>query len=134
MATKKTVKQYVDEARREGKCLVHPSHGAARKVYMLRHGPLDSDVAVCHTCDNPFCILDKHHFQGSWLDNVQDAVRKRRHACCRHGNASNRHILTEKDVIAIRKSAEGNHDLAEKYGVHHSTISKVRTRQNWSWL
>lgn len=79
---KKTIEQYEAEAEQAGECLIHPAARAARKVYQLRHGTIDNPkLAVCHTCDNPKCIEDKHHWLGSWGDNVRDAVAKGRHSC-----------------------------------------------------
>jgi hypothetical protein len=75
----KTIRQYEKDAKRVDGCLVHPNKkSVARRVYILRHGPLSSDVFVCHTCDNPWCILDKHHFPGSNGDNMRDAAAKGR--------------------------------------------------------
>lgn len=82
---RKTLTQYETEARKVGSCLIHPSRGAARKVYILRHGPLTRLQYVCHTCDTPACIEDRHHFLGSCKDNVQDAVAKGRHSGFRKG-------------------------------------------------
>lgn len=83
---RKTLAQYEAEATAtpEG-CLLHPSAGAARKVYVLRHGALPSNIAVCHRCDTPTCIADAHHFPGTWADNVRDAVAKGRHSCFKNG-------------------------------------------------
>lgn len=82
---RKTIEQYEREAKRVGKCLIHPACCVARKIYMMRHGALPSHIAVCHTCDNHWCIEDKHHFAGTWKDNIRDAVRKGRHSCFRRG-------------------------------------------------
>jgi hypothetical protein len=83
---RKTVRQYEAEAERIGACLIRPSgRGAARRVFILRHGEIPSNIAVCHTCDNPRCIEDAHHFKGTWGDNVRDAVRKGRHSCFQNG-------------------------------------------------
>ena len=118
----------------DGVCLIHPTHGVARRVYQLRHGQLLTKQYVCHHCDNPFCIRDDHHFLGSCGDNVRDAVAKGRHSCCKTGDKSHRHILTEAEARAILVSEHSNKVLADIFGVHHSTISKIRTRKNWSWL
>ena len=37
---------------------------------------LDSDLFICHTCDNPGCINSKHLFIGSAKDNAKDMVKK----------------------------------------------------------
>ena len=78
---RKTVEQYEREAVQVGECLIHDSLRVSRKIYQMRHGPLPSNVLVCHTCDNIFCIRDSHHFPGSSRDNVRDAVAKGRHSC-----------------------------------------------------
>jgi len=74
----KNLAQYEVEATLVDGCLVHRSSGAARKVYQLRHGKLSSDIYVCHTCDNPKCILDAHHFPGTQRENMLDASVKGR--------------------------------------------------------
>ena len=79
MPRKKSVKDYEHEAAKDGKCLVHPNkHSLARKIYIMRHGPLPPDILVCHKCDNPPCILDRHHFTGTNLDNALDSAAKGR--------------------------------------------------------
>jgi|SRR5215469_2912772 len=129
--TKKTVQQYEAEAERIGGCLIHPA-GPSRQVYQLRHGLINnSTLAVCHTCDNPLCIEDSHHFLGTWKDNVDDAVQKGRHSCfknvklaleaahklevlqdperCRKiGEASRKRWITDREKMldAIRRGAE----------------------------
>ena len=75
---KKTIGQYERESKKIGSCLVHPAHGASRKVYQMRHGKLPSHIYVCHKCDNPPCILDRHHFLGTHDDNMKDCVAKGR--------------------------------------------------------
>lgn len=81
---KMSVKDYEQEAVRVGKCLVHPSIGVSRKIYQMRHGKIPtaklftSKLFVCHHCDNPKCILDRHHFLGTHNDNMADMTRKGR--------------------------------------------------------
>lgn len=79
---RKSVAEYEGEATRIGRCLVHPSKEVARKIWHLRHRPkgprLPATLEVCHTCDNQWCILDKHHFVGTHADNMQDAASKKR--------------------------------------------------------
>ena len=38
----------------------------------------DSDIFVCHTCDNPKCCNPHHLFLGTALDNHLDALAKGR--------------------------------------------------------
>ena len=78
---KKTIMQYEKESIRKGSCLIHSANGIARRIYQLRHGSILPKVLVCHTCDDPFCIEDRHHFLGTKKDNAIDSVKKGRHSC-----------------------------------------------------
>jgi hypothetical protein len=61
---------------------------------------------VCHTCDNPKCIKDKHYFEGAWKDNVQDEVRKGRHSCFRKGGVRFSGAHTAEAKIKISEAAK----------------------------
>jgi hypothetical protein len=80
MMSKKTVKAYEREAVKIGKCLIYPSSGnVARRLYQRRHNiTLPPSIFVCHTCDNPRCIRDSHHFLGTHIDNMRDMTKKGR--------------------------------------------------------
>lgn len=75
---KKTIREYEREASKVNGCLIHPTAHIARHIYQLRHGSLPTQIHVCHKCDTPLCILNRHHFTGSNLDNMRDSVRKGR--------------------------------------------------------
>lgn len=74
----KTPEDYEHEALKVGECLLHPSHGAARRCYEKRHGKLPRHLYVCHTCDNGWCVKDEHHFAGTQKENLADAHQKGR--------------------------------------------------------
>jgi hypothetical protein len=77
MSRKKSTEDYEAEAKWVNGCLIHlGSH--ARKVYILRHGPVPPNTEVCHTCDNGHCINDAHHFLGTHADNMADMSAKGR--------------------------------------------------------
>jgi hypothetical protein len=50
------------------------------------------------------------------------------------GEDHNMAKLTEKDARAIKSSSESNPTLAERYGVHTSTVWLIRTGRNWKCL
>ena len=76
----KTPEIYEAEAKWVKGCLLHSARHAARKIWQRRHNKvLPPTIEVCHTCDNPKCILDAHHFVGTHADNMNDAVSKGRH-------------------------------------------------------
>lgn len=110
MPAKKYVKDYEQEARRVGGCLVHRVLYVSRKVYMLRHGPLITDQDVCHKCDNPYCIKDSHLFVGSVSDNMRDSVSKGRF----WGKENRARILASQEAVwTARKIAARGRAIAK---------------------
>lgn len=53
--------------------------GAHRVAYELSTGKPAAGFVIRHKCDNPPCCNPKHLRRGSQRQNVQDAIRKRRH-------------------------------------------------------
>jgi hypothetical protein len=49
---------------------------AHRYAWELAHGEIPEDVMVCHTCDNPPCCNERHHFLGTVVDNNADRHRQ----------------------------------------------------------
>lgn len=109
----KSLEKYEAEAVRVGKCLEHSSSGAARRVYQMRHGKLPSHIFVCHKCDNPPCINDLHHFQGTNADNIRDSANKGRMRA-----AQNRPevILKKRAALLGRKNGPHSEETRKKIG------------------
>jgi hypothetical protein len=56
-----------------------PTVSAQRIGWQIENGrPMRSDRQGCHTCDNPSCVRGDHIFEGTRVDNMQDAARKGR--------------------------------------------------------
>jgi hypothetical protein len=86
---------------------------------------------VCHKCDVPSCINPDHLWLGSPAENAADMRAKGRSAdgrpnIKRWGELSGVSKLSDAAVGEIRSSRGGGKALAEKFGIHPSTVSKIR--------
>lgn len=99
---------------------------------------LGAEMDVCHTCDNPPCWRPLHLFEGTRLDNIEDAYSKGRGSLPprvtgeRHAKA----VLTDDEVDALRSAwadeDRSQHDLAAAFGVSQSTVWRIVHRHTRS--
>lgn len=110
---------------------------AHRISYALHYGPIPEGMLVLHKCDNTKCVNPDHLFLGTHQDNMDDCVNKRRIA---HGSKNGQSKLNEEQVLEIKKELADSKDwhvvktLAKKYGVHNTTIYKIRNGSTWSHI
>lgn len=109
---------------------------ASRLAYELTYGPIPDGMLACHTCDNPSCCNPKHIYAGTRSDNNRDPFLRNR--CSHKGEADPASKLTEEKIRIIRivydSGVMNQKQLAEIFGVHHSTISCITTRKSWSHI
>jgi hypothetical protein len=100
---------------------------AHRLAWIDTHGPIPDGMCVLHHCDVPPCVNPDHLFLGTHADNAADKVAKGRHGWPTK--------LSPADVEAIR-AARGTpqQELAERFGVARSTISRIQTGTQWKSL
>ena len=108
-------------------------YGAHRFAYACNHGD-DSIVGVdvLHSCDNPLCCNDRHHFLGNQTDNNKDRDSKGRNARGeRHGKAK----LSAADVAEIRRLGRirflSKRAVARKFGMASSGICRIINGELW---
>lgn len=97
-----------------------------RLAWQIVHGPLPRDVFVCHKCDNPSCGNPDHLFVGSPKDNTHDAMKKGRLA---HGERCNLAKLSDAQVKEIAAAEGTQQQIADKYGVTQSCVSRIKNRR-----
>ncbi len=99
-----------------------------RHSFELFCEPIEPGNIVRHRCDNPPCWNPAHLVQGTYSDNLTDAIaRKRKPVGSQMYNAK----LTEAEVLAIRASAEPNKIIADRYGIAAPNVSSIRLRKIW---
>jgi hypothetical protein len=104
---------------------------AHRVAYTLACGPIPEGLLACHRCDNPPCCNPAHLFLGTIADNNADMHSKGRGKVPRAprmvGEDHPSTKLRDTHVSEILASADSARDLAKRYGVNQSTISRIRT-------
>ena len=98
---------------------------AHRHAWELGHGHIPEGMKICHTCDVHACVRPSHLFLGTQSENIQDAVNKSRTRTVK---------LTVDQVKEIRVDARSHTDVARHYGVHASSISRLRSRHRWKHI
>lgn len=95
------------------------------------------NIVIRHRCDNQRCCRPSHLRKGSQADNISDMMKRKRHAFhvgtgyiphekgVKHPNAS----FTKKDLKQIKRLLKSKtpKQVAEIYGVHFSTIYRLKT-------
>lgn len=108
---------------------------AHRVAFEMANGPLPTaktyhGTCVLHRCDNPRCVNPAHLFAGSPKDNWHDMASKGRNPS--HKGRDNESVkLTEDQVRAIRASSKTHAEMARQFGVHETTIFRIRRRILW---
>jgi len=109
----------------------HEVTRAHRIAWMMQNRPVDSDVLICHRCDNPSCVRPSHLFSGTHKDNLSDAASKDRTA---FGERHPMAVISEAKVRAIRAlhlSGFTREEIAPLFGVSPRHVSKVARSYSW---
>lgn len=104
---------------------------AHRLSWEFYYGEIPKGMFVCHHCDNRKCVNPSHLFIGTYLDNINDMVKKGRHAI---GEQTGIAKLNPAKVLSIFKEEESYRYLAKKYNISVSQICSIKNRKDWRWL
>lgn len=90
---------------------------AHRYVYEALVGKIADDIDLDHLCKNTLCVNPSHLEPVTRQENI---------------HRSNVTKLTQEDVDEIRSSSLKQRELAEKFGVNQSQISKIKNARRWA--
>jgi hypothetical protein len=107
---------------------------AHRASWALHRGNVPDGIKVLHRCDTPACVNPDHLFLGTDADNNADKIAKGRNKPPSFSSKDGEIVLDEAAVKVIRSEyAPGvyYHEIATRYGVSPTTISRIINRQTW---
>lgn len=105
-----------------------------RYSFEIHKGPIPIGAHVLHTCDTPACCNPDHLIVGTHQENMKHRDETGRQA---KGNLIRTTKLTEEQVLEMRSLyAKGiqQKELAYKYGIHPSQISRILNMKYWKYL
>lgn len=104
------------------------THKAHRTAYRILKGEIPERISVLHTCDNRRCCNPEHLFLGTQMDNIRDAIAKKRAPQCAKGEFNPRHKIKDSDVEDLRQMFKsGNYSKVELSRLFK--ISETQTRE-----
>lgn len=109
---------------------------AHRVMCRLRHGePTSPDLLATHSCGNGHlgCVNPNHLRWGDIALNSADMVRHGRSA---KGSKNPAATLTDDDVREILrlKGKLRQREIADRFGVNRTAISRIHAGVRWGWL
>ncbi len=98
---------------------------AHRAAYDLFVSPIPEGLFVLHQCDNRKCVNPDHLFLGTQRDNVEDRDRKGRAG---KKTKPDTKLSAEQiqEVHRLLGDRYSQREIADRYGVHQTTISRLR--------
>ncbi len=105
-----------------------------RIAWTLTHGKIENGLHALHKCDTPLCCNPNHLFLGTHKDNMRDCVSKGR---CARGERGGSAKLTTSNIMEIRNrvsAGEQQKDLADRFGLCRSHVSRICGRKKWKHI
>lgn len=105
---------------------------ASRAAYIVATGADVEGLMICHRCDNPRCCNPSHLYAGTKSDNEKDKYARGRATQKGDQNSASKLSADQvENVRALFRQGMTNVAIGKLMGVHHSTISKIRTGASW---
>lgn len=105
---------------------------AHRAAWTCAHGPIPPGLIVCHRCDVRACINPAHLFLGTHADNMADMMAKRR--IRRPTSPHFAPQIVEETVKAIRSAPGPQREIAARYGISQTQVSKIKLKRSWACI
>jgi hypothetical protein len=109
---------------------------AHRLSWQFHHGEIPEGKQICHRCDIRHCVNPSHLFLGTKKDNMEDASQKGRLKGRNVARGENVHQakLTEIQAREIYFMSGTQIEIASKFGVSQSEVSRIKHRDRWKHL
>lgn len=108
------------------------AHRVAFEVY---HKEPSNFKVVMHSCDNRQCCNPEHLSEGTYTDNLNDALSKGRHSVPdtpdNRGSNHGMSKLTEEAVKRIYLDSRPRKEVANEFNVSVQTVSDIRGGKSW---
>ncbi len=96
---------------------------------MVCNGEIPDGMVIMHTCDVPLCVNPSQLRAAIQAENVADRDIKGRTA---KGEKNGKSKLTETQARFIKRSSKPTQVLANRFGVHYTTVMKIKQGVNWA--
>jgi hypothetical protein len=107
---------------------------AHRLAWELKHSN-PGRSHVLHSCDTPACVNPDHLFLGDHAANMQDCARKGRVVAFGRGRKPHwketGRKITREIAEEIRRAPGSHRTIAERYGLHQTTVSDIKRGDIW---
>lgn len=111
-------------------------YGSHRVAWTLEFGEIPPGLLIMHRCDNVRCVRPAHLELGTNLENIRDMDRKGRRGSIppvMRGEKNPSAKLTAEQVNSIRDATGRQVDIARRFGVVQTTVSRIKRRDPKGW-
>lgn len=96
-----------------------------RATWQYHNGPIPDGMHVLHTCDNRKCCVPAHLYLGTNDQNIKDKMVRDR-------SGKKLDIARVKEIKLRLKEGTTHAELAEEFGVHPCSITRIATGYRWA--